>query len=353
MSGGSRDGGGPIVDGADALTLDVTLALTTPTYDGSGQTVHPDFAAAPAWWVNRGSYLAITPYPGGDNAKENPSLLASKDRMHWLPIDGAPNPIVRPGQGYLSDPDIVFEPDARELWMYYRSVEGWNTIRLVRTADGKRWSDPVDVATGKNHDVVSPAVVRRDKHDWWMWAVSAGPRGCNAAETRLDVRQSTNGVDWTDPRPANFPPPADGFMPWHIDVQWIPSREEYWAVYNAKVAGNCGTRALFLSTSPDGVNWTARPNPMLVAGEIHELDAIVYRSTFSYNPTSDVIVFWYSGASYESSGKLVWRTVVQRRSREAVFARTAASYGANSRSIPSPSASRTRPDARRLFSIPG
>lgn len=28
------------VDGADALTLDAPLVLTTPTYDGSGQAVH-------------------------------------------------------------------------------------------------------------------------------------------------------------------------------------------------------------------------------------------------------------------------------------------------------------------------
>jgi hypothetical protein len=323
-----------LVEGSEALTLDVPLALTTPTYDGSGQTVHPDFAAAPAWWASRGSYLAITPYPGGDQSKENPSLLASTNRMHWRPIEGAPNPIVWTGLGYLSDPDIVFEPEARELWMYYRQVDGRNVIRLVRSGDGKHWSDPVEVTSGRNHTVVSPSVVRRDAHDWWMWAVNAGPRGCGSDSTDVEVRHSSNGLDWTAPSPTSFPSPSDGFTPWHIEVQWIPSREEYWAVYNAKVAGNCGTKALFLSTSPDGVNWTARPNPLLVAGEIHELDAIVYRSTFSYNPTSDVITFWYSGASYESSGKLVWRTVVQRRRREAVFTRTSGQFGSTSRSIP-------------------
>jgi len=275
------------VDGSEALPLDVPVALVTPTYDGSGQVVHPDFAAAPVWWTGRGSYLGITPYPGGDQAKENPFLLASSDRLLWRSVAGAPNPIVSTPTGYLSDPDILFEPESRELWMYYRYVDGRNVIRLVRSGDGRHWSIPVDVAAGTGHTVVSPTVVRRDQHDWWMWSVNAGLRGCGAEETEIEVRRSTDGLT-----------------------------------------------ALFLSTSPDGLNWTARPNPLLVAGEIPELKDIVYRSTFSYNPTSDIITFWYSGASYNSSGRLVWRAAAQRRRREAVFNRTSGAYPSNSRRIP-------------------
>jgi hypothetical protein len=120
-------------------------------------------------------------------------------------------------------------------------------------------------------------------------------------------------------------------------VQWIPSRGEYWAVYNAKVERSCATTAVFLATSPDGRTWTARPAPLLVAGEIPQLSLIVYRATFAYDPETDAITFWFSGAGKPaSSDKLVWRTAVQRRRRERVFDRTGGSNGASARLIPKP-----------------
>jgi hypothetical protein len=181
-----------VVEGSDALTLDAPLVLTTPTYDGSGQSVHPDYAAAPSWWANQNSYLAITPYPGGDITKENPSLLTGTSSRHWRTIDGAPNPLALPGEGYLSDPDIVFDPDSRQLWMYYRYVGGGkNVIKLIRSSDSKHWTEPVDVVSEYNHEVVSPSVVRRGPNDWWMWSVNAGPAGCGAIATEVDVRHST------------------------------------------------------------------------------------------------------------------------------------------------------------------
>jgi hypothetical protein len=325
------------VDGSDALTLDAPVVLTTPTYDGSGQAVHPDFAAAPSWWMNQNSYLALTPYPGGDITKENPSLLTSPGKRHWRSIDGAPNPLVLPGDGYLSDPDIVFDPDSRQLWLYYRYVGGGrNIIKLIRSSDSQHWSDPEVVLNEYNHEVVSPSVVRRGPHDWWMWAVNSGAAGCGALATRVDLRHSTDGRTWDAPVKTDFPSPVYGYTPWHIDVQWIPTRSEYWAVYNAKIASNCATTAIFLSTSPDGITWTARPVPLLVAGEIPSLSQIVYRATFFYDVASDDITFWYSGASGDAADKLVWRTVAQRRRRSRVFDRTGGLLASNGLEIPKP-----------------
>jgi len=327
------------IDGSDALTLDAPVVLTTPTYDGSGQAVHPDFAAAPAWWMNQNSYLALTPYPGGDITKENPSLLMSTGTRRWRNIDGAPNPLVLPGDGYLSDPDILFDADSRQLWLYYRFVGGGkNVIKLIRSSDSQHWSEPEVVLSEYNHEVVSPSVVRRGPHDWWMWAVNSGPAGCGALATHVDLRHSKDGRTWDAPVKVDFPSPVAGYTPWHIDVQWIPSRWEYWAVYNAKIASNCATTAVFLSTSPDGTTWTARPVPLLVAGELPSLALIVYRATFAYDAASDAVTFWYSGASAakDATDKLVWRTVSQRRRRTHVFDRTGGTLGANNLEIPKP-----------------
>src|SRR4051812_43260793 len=101
---------------------DVISPLSLVTYDGSGQTVHPDVVSVPADWIGTRRYLAITPYPAGDGSKENPSIFGGDDIDVWRAPAGLTNPVVRPAGGYLSDPDIVYEPQRRELWMYYREV---------------------------------------------------------------------------------------------------------------------------------------------------------------------------------------------------------------------------------------
>jgi len=313
-----------VLDGPDVAMLDVPRSLPLPTYDGSGETVHPDVAHAPAWFPNRHWFMAVTPYPNGDAARENPSLLFAVDPFHWSVLPGAKNPIVKPAKaGYLSDPDIVFDPDRKELRLYYRQFINHNVVKLVRSADAISWSEPEDVVDAPYTTAVSPSVVRRGSGQWEMWTIDAGQLGCTNSTTTVTLRRSMDGAHWGDPSPVKLTAPIEGFSPWHIEVQWIPSRNEYWAIYNAKTAKNCATTVLFLATSPDGVNWTSRPVPLLVAGEIAELRNIVYRTAFAYSAATDVITFWFSGATRaEPSLPIIWSTVTQRHHRADVFART-------------------------------
>jgi hypothetical protein len=101
-------------------------------------------------------------------------------------------------------------------------------------------------------------------------------------------------------------------------VQWLPSRQEYWALYNGKVAGSCTTDALFLATSADGVSWKTYPAPILSRGAIPEFADIVYRATFSYDPQRDVVSLWHSGARYTSRG-YEWHAAFERRRRTDLF----------------------------------
>jgi hypothetical protein len=313
-----------IVDGPDVSMLDVPRSVPLPTYDGSGQTVHPDVAHAPSWFPNRHWYMAVTPYPNGNVNQENPSLFYATDPFQWKTLPGASNPVVRPPKaGYLSDPDIVFNPDTKELFLYYREFITHNVVKLVRSSDGVSWSAPVDVVDAPSTTAVSPSVVRRGPGQWEMWTVDAGELGCRNSTTSVTLRRSADGVRWSPPSPVDLAVPVEGFSPWHIEVQWLPSRNEYWAVYNAKIASNCATTVLFLATSPDGVTWTSRPIPLLVAGEIAELRSIVYRTAFIYSAATDIVTFWFSGAARPTpSSDIVWSTVVKRYRRADVYART-------------------------------
>jgi hypothetical protein len=308
-------------------------AISIPTYDGSGQVVHPDYAASSTGVFLYPSHLAITPYPFGDPHWENPSIFAGAGALTWLLEDGAPNPILTPSTGYLSDPDLVYNDESGELWLYYRQVTGSNVIYLIRSADGLHWSSPIEVAAAPNHEIISPAVVRRGQRDWWMWAVNGGPAGCEGSSARIDVRHSEDGQHWSPPSPVELAQPR--FFPWHVDVQWIPNENQFWAIYNVKLPGSCATPAVFLATSPDGVNWTARDEPLLAKGSIPAFADVVYRSTFSYDPLSDAIVFWYSGARYTGSG-YIWSAAVQRRAREEVFRLSEVGYDLGPLMVPAP-----------------
>ncbi|HEX6106129.1 MAG TPA: hypothetical protein VFZ26_11135, partial [Gemmatimonadales bacterium] len=308
-----------IAESPDQVPFGEVHVLDLPTYEGSRQVVHPDYVRVPTDVFARAHHLAITPYPFGDAARENPSHFtgARPDRYELEP--GAPNPVVRPSAGHLSDPDMLFIAETRELWLYYRQVTSENIILLTRSSDGLRWSEPVEVVRAPSHEVVSQTVVRRAPDDWWMWAVNAGPLGCSAPSARVEVRRSSDGVHWSPAEPVSLE--HQNLFPWHIEVQWVPSRNEFWALYNVKANGHCATPALFLATSPDGYTWSVVNTPVLALRRIPELSDIVYRSSFVYDPLADAITFWYSGARHVG-GKYVWGAAVERRRRAEVFAPT-------------------------------
>lgn len=306
-----------IAQSAPQLPLDRIQVFRVPTYDGSGQVVHPDYVHAPELSPGSPHHLAITPYPFSDPKHENPSHFVGRRPDQWILEPGAPNPVASStGGGFLSDPDMLFVPESEELWLYYRQVRNGELIYLVRSRDGVRWGAPVEVLARPSHELVSPTVVRRAPDDWWMWTVNAGATGCNASSTTVELRRSADGIRWSAPQPVALSQPD--FWPWHIEVQWIPSRNEFWALYNAKTVGGCSTPALFLATSPDGLTWTVLGTPVLERGRIPEFEHVVYRSTFAYDPVEDAITFWYSGARHDGK-QFVWHAAVERRRRGDVF----------------------------------
>lgn len=301
----------------EPLSLGAVRHLRLATFDGSGQLVHPDVARVPRGWAPARRFLAVTPYPGGDVTRELPSVYQSGDPMEWGTPAGVTNPIVKPWKGYLSDPDLLFEPSRRELWMYYRHVSRRNSVFLTVSTDGMHWSKPVRIVSAPNHELVSPAVVRVSDGNWHMWAVNAGGSGCKSETTTVEHRTSTDGLHWSAPKTVDVSGPG-ALPPWHIDVLWVPELQQFWALYNEKPSFSCATPALRLATSADGITWTQHPTPVLRAGVTREFQDIVYRSTFEYDARTDMVTLWYSGARQDDES-WTWSAAVERRSRADLF----------------------------------
>jgi hypothetical protein len=318
-----------LVTAAGAATVRVTAyadvqstwdlhPLPMSTYDGSGQMVHPDFVRLPTAWSGDPLRLVATPYPGGNAHFENPSLYTGSTGTIWDVPSGVQNPLVRPVAGYLSDPDVVFDPDAQELRIYYRRVTNENEIWMIHSADGIHWSPPVLTAHASNHMIISPSIVRRSPSEWLMWSVNGGTAGCGGASTSVELRRSVDGVSWSSPERVTLSDP-DGFA-WHIEVEWIPSRSEYWALYPVKKAGSCRTDRLRLATSTDGLQWRSYPSPVLRSGVSEQLKDIVYRSSLEYDATSATVVLWYSGAMLDH-GRYAWHLAWERVTLATLLAR--------------------------------
>ena len=302
---------------ANARPERITLrAISLETYDASGQAVHPDVVLAPPGEGAGAPTLAITPYPWGNASFENPSLYSGDGFDTWFVPAGGSNPVVRPSGGYLSDPDILRVDDDGALWLYYRHVTSENEILLTQSTDGVRWSSPRVVVRAPNHQVVSPTVVRRGPKEWLMWSVNSGPVGCSSTATTVEIRHSSDGLTWSPPSTVSLS--QNDVYPWHIDVQWIPSLRQYWALFNGKVSGSCTTNAVYLATSADGVTWRTYPSPVLRRGAIPELADIVYRATFAYDAERDLVSIWHSGARHTTRG-YEWHAAFERRRREDLF----------------------------------
>jgi len=278
------------------------------TYDGSGQSVEPDVVQIPGGWRGFQYWMAINPYPGGNEALENASIFASQDGLAWSVPEGLTNPVVPFPDASIrhnSDPELVYLPDPGRLILFDRAVT--NTDNLLRqqiSDDGVHWSDPQPVVHEKNHDLVSPTIALVPGRRARLWYVQTGTAGCSARVTTVAVRRWTKaqtgpdalvGSSWSAPVATDLQAPA-GYVLWHLDVIWVAEQNEFLAVFPAfRPDEGCGRNDLFVSRSRDGVHWTTLKEPLIRRGVAPFAELSVYRSSLVYDAATQAIKVWFSG----------------------------------------------------------
>jgi hypothetical protein len=281
--------------------------LTVPTYDGSGQAVHPDVLWFPQGWRGWEYWMAFTPYPRGKQQYENPSIVVSHDGKSWVVPQGLINPIVRPGLGgaYNSDPDLSYDVANDRLVMLSRQVSGnFNVISSLTSANGTAWSAPKVVFRRRNHGMISPALILPESGRPQVYYVDAGGKACPKRSTRI-LRQDAASLEalrpsavergWGAAIETGLQQP--GYWIWHVDVTWVSARQEYWALYPAYPKSGCGARDLFFARSQDGKKWTTYPSPLLRHLDQPWTRAMLYRASAVYDADRDVLRVFLSASA--------------------------------------------------------
>lgn len=206
--------------------------LTLETYDGSGETVHPDIIYKSNGIFGFKYWMVNTPYPNADYYKENPSIWCSNDGISWIVPNGLTNPVVPkpiPATTFNSDPCLVFCEDDNKLRIYFRECVGAtdptgdDTIKMTQSSDGVVWSEPVVIVSYISDKHLSPQVAYdSDKKIFIMWLFRhEGGSGHFKSMVRKTSKDGLNfGVDVT----CIFPAVAIGIDPWHFNVKYYKGK---------------------------------------------------------------------------------------------------------------------------------
>lgn len=292
--------------------------MVVPTYDGSGQAVHPDIVAFDTPWHGARYWLTMTPYPRSEQTFENPSILTSNNGMTVGVPAGLRNPVIRAprrSRDYNSDPELIYDPKGDRLVLFHRLVEPkTNTIHVTTSGDGLKWSPTPAPFWEHSHNAVSPTVAPRTGNAARMWYVAAGKAGCDTKSTHVVMRLAADAsggiVDtkWNGPYPTDLKIP--GYEIWHIKARWIPSKSEYWMLIAAFPEGaDCQTDDLFFARSANGLHWTTYGDPVLRHEDRDWTAAAVYRSTFLYDPRSDELGLWISARGSDGAWRMGYSRV--------------------------------------------
>jgi hypothetical protein len=270
---------------ADGITAaNAESPLTTPTYDGSGQGVHPDVLHIPVGWNSKAYWMAFTPFPSGDNQYENPSILASADGQTWVVPDGLTNPIdPDPTPGFNADTDLILIGST--MWCIYRHHIDNDDVRIVArsSTDGVTWSDEVLLFTTDVYNDISPAVIW-DGSQFVMFAVKDS-QITNVVNTITKRTCATINGTWSAAIECDVH--IIGHEVWHVNV--ILDGTRLWALL--VTADNY----LYLGYSDDdGLTWRTGTTEF-IARRAGQWDASLYRSAFLR--TAIGFDVWYSGIS--------------------------------------------------------
>lgn len=291
---------GKRLDAQDYLkeTLELPNSLNRLTLVDAYDTldaIHPKVLKFATRWNGFYWWQAFTPYPNGNQALENPHVLASNDMTTWVEPKGFKNPLdpqpsATPSRQYNSDTHLVFREDLNRLECWWRFVdEDADRVIIWRrtTVDGVKWTEKEVMIDWKKStkDCVCPVVVFEDNL-YKCWFVNDG--------YKMWYMTSANGKNWSNATEVLIPYESSAMKNWHHDI--IHTARGYEMVIVSFENGtNRNEMSLYYSMSKDGLtDWSVAKK--IIGPSVGRLgwdNRGLYRSSILYD--SGVYYIFYSG----------------------------------------------------------
>lgn len=267
---------------------------TTPTYEGSGNTVHVDVvdfwtAHGIRQWRGFRFWMAHTPFPDSRSVYENPSIIASNDGLTWVTPAGLTNPLYpKPAAKWNSDTDLSYDPTTGQLVCVFRTYEdGVHQHVRMRSSDGVTWTEAKRLTDwSAPQENLSPALVRAADGTWMMFGISV---------SRTLRRWTAPAIDG----PWSAPVTCSGFpaTSWHLDVIRVGDRllalvDDGKEIFYSPAS----EQGMYAATSTDGgLTWTRNPNRLIVLGSGLWDNLDIYRGGLQLHENGTHVRVWYCG----------------------------------------------------------
>ena len=261
---------------------------------GDNEAYHPKVLSFKDGWNGYKYWMSYTPYPQGDDSKENPHIAVSNDLIEWTTLGNLDTPTqTKAGLKYNSDSHIVYNNDLNRLECYWRFVDDTKNEAIIyrrTTTDGVNWTDKEVSLLNKPRskmDCVSPAILF-ENGQYKMWYVDKN--------NTIKYRTSIDGLNWTDGVKVDVSYTED-VKSWHLDVihtekgyEMLLVSFESWKLRN--------DMNLYYTISQDGINWETAKIIMKPTITTDNWDNKgIYRSSFIYE--DGVYYIYYSGTDKE------------------------------------------------------
>jgi hypothetical protein len=246
----------PLPQTLKELPYDKLFPLKIPTYEHSGQGVHPDIL-----YQNGDGHafmLAFTPYPFSLDRFENPSIVVSDDGLRFFEEYPGANPLAAaPPHDHNNDPNIFYY-DGKLCMIYLETLrpEKQNLVLLTRCGE-RHWSSRIvhtDYLQTGDPMILSPVYVRINHSDY-LFYVNMTHYTIQFVPLRQNfIPECSERQDIT----INM----EGLTPWHIDI--IPYKDFFYmlicCVHHEK---NQKKYDLYSARSSNGHTWVFSENMLI------------------------------------------------------------------------------------------
>lgn len=158
------------LDPINELPFEKFFRLNIPTYDGSGQAVHPSLLVRSDGRPGDTSprfILSFTPYTDTDDRVENPSIVVSDDGLNFREEKQGLNPLVpAPEKDHNDDPDL-FCHEGKYCILYLETIRPEKqSLVLLKSTDRIRWEKKIlhqeNLGSGSGCFMLSPKYLEKD-----------------------------------------------------------------------------------------------------------------------------------------------------------------------------------------------